>query len=148
MLSGSAASSGPTAGLWCVAQGKGRGRGDSKERKEERGERKKGSPSSGTELGNKFISHNPISNIYVQVPSQFSPHRAGEKALYGPRFLFCSFHRHKGKVGPKDSRLHLCQERNHLLFCDDSFFIFCPSQGQAPPLSFSRAAGTPPACGS
>ena len=52
-----------------MAQGKGRGRGDSKERKEERGERKKGSPSSGTELGNKFISHNPISNIYVQVPA-------------------------------------------------------------------------------
>lgn len=148
MLSGSAASSGQTAGLRCVAQGEGRGRGDSKERKEERGERKKESPSSGTDLGNKFTSHNPIDNTCVQGPSQVSPQRAGEKALYGPKVLSCSFHQHKGKVGPKDSRLHLCQERNHLQFCDDSFSIFYPSQGQAPPQSFSRAAGNPPACGS
>ena len=95
-ISGSAASSGQTAGLRCVAQGEGRGRGDSKERKEERGERKKESPSSGTDLGNKFTSHNPIDNTCVQGPSQVSPQRAGEKALYGPKVLSCSFHQHKG----------------------------------------------------
>lgn len=148
MLSGSAAFSGQLLDYGVWPRGKGEGGGNSKEREEERGERKKESPSSGMDLGNELISRNPIDNIYVQVTSQCPPQTAGEKALYGPESLFCSFHQHTGKVGPKDSRLHLCQERNHLLFCDDSFSIFYPSRGQAPPQPFSQAAGNPPACGS
>lgn len=66
------------------------GEGNSKERKEERGERKKESPSSGMDLGNELISRSPINNIYVQVTPSVPRKQQEKKHFMDPKV--CSAH--------------------------------------------------------
>ena len=107
------------------------GEGNSKERKEERGERKKESPSSGMDLGNELISRSPINNLYVQVTPSVPRKQQEKKHFMDPKVCSAHFISTQEKSALK---IHVCTSVKRGTTCCFAMTVFPSSihQGVKP----------------